>query len=159
MTTDQTEFRPIQGFSNYQINIDGIIRNAISGKILSQKPDSAGYPRVFITSDLGKRRGMLVHRLMAIEYISNPDNKPCVNHIDGTKSNNDLSNLEWCTHKENTRHARVDLEKEFGGVKKELRNEMIIYLRQRFTREDVADVFGITPSRISEIVNRSGSSL
>jgi hypothetical protein len=83
----------------------------ISGKILSQKPDSAGYPRVFITNDDGKRRGMLVPRLLTIEYISNTDDKPCVNHLDGTKSNNELNNLEWCTHKENTRHAKTDLDK------------------------------------------------
>lgn len=47
----------------------------------------------------------LIHRLVAIHFIDNPNNLPCVNHIDGNKHNNIYTNLEWCSHSDNTQHA------------------------------------------------------
>lgn len=63
----------------------------------------------------------LVHRLKAIVFIPNIENKEQVNHIDGNKSNNDLSNLEWVTRSENMRHAyRIGLLKDHPFVGKSL---------------------------------------
>lgn len=53
----------------------------------------------------GKRKMVLVHRLVACAFIPNPDNLSDVNHMDGDKTNNNINNLEWCTHSYNQYHA------------------------------------------------------
>ena len=53
-----------------------------------------------------KRKAFLVHRLIALTYIPNPENKPDINHLDGNPLNNNVSNLEWCTKTENMKHAK-----------------------------------------------------
>ena len=76
-------------------------------KVLKANPDSRGYPQVALNGKhFGKKRRVArVHRLVAESFISNPENKPQVNHIDGNPRNAELSNLEWCTAYENIRHA------------------------------------------------------
>lgn len=53
----------------------------------------------------GKRKNLLVHRLVAMAFLDNPNNYPEVNHIDGNSLNNNVNNLEWCTKKYNMQHA------------------------------------------------------
>lgn len=96
--------KEIKGFENYLINKEGVIHSKFTNKeILSQK-DKNGYVRTRLVNKHG-RKSVFVHRLLAISFIDNPLNKPYVNHIDCNKSNNDLSNLEWCTQSENLKHA------------------------------------------------------
>lgn len=72
------------------------------GKWLNQIPYSCGYLAVHLR---GPKRMELIHRIVAKTYISNTENKKCVNHLDGIKTNNKIENLEWCTYSENMHHA------------------------------------------------------
>jgi hypothetical protein len=72
--------------------------------ILSPGIVNGGYGVVNVIED-GKVKLRLVHRLVAQAFIPNPDNKPYVNHINSKPTDNRVINLEWCTQKENIRHA------------------------------------------------------
>lgn len=76
------------------------------GKILKQSINTYGYPCVGITFIGEKRKVVPVHRLIALTFLPKPtENQTQVNHIDGNKLNNSVSNLEWCTASENLKHA------------------------------------------------------
>ena len=79
---------------------------------LTHKISNTGYVVVSIN-----RQWKQLHRILAETFIDNPENKATVNHIDGNKTNNSLSNLEWATHKENQQHAEKNmLVGDRGGV-------------------------------------------
>ena len=64
-----------------------------------------GYVYTSLRVRKGHNKTVYLHRCIAEAFIPNPHNKPCVNHKNGIPSDNRISNLEWCTHSENTRHA------------------------------------------------------
>jgi len=73
-------------------------------RILKQKSDPGGHKRVSLWKN--KRvKDYLVHRLVAMAFIESEEGKTIINHKDGVPWNNDVSNLEWCTYKENNAHA------------------------------------------------------
>jgi len=76
----------------------------MGGNILKQQIDRCGYLRVRPSIN-GRKLGFIVHRIIAITFIPNIDNKPQVNHRDGDKTNNVCTNLEWVTNGENQNHA------------------------------------------------------
>jgi hypothetical protein len=106
--------KEVLGFPNYTLDENGVIysRYIVGGRgstkeeftPLKQVLDHTGYYIVSLCND-GKKFKRSIHRLLAIHYLDNPEGKAHVNHIDGDKTNNDLSNLEWATPQENTRHA------------------------------------------------------
>lgn len=76
----------------------------VKGKTLIKAVNRHGYEKLR-TNVNGKRTNFIIHREIAKSFIPNPENKPQVNHIDGCKTNNCVSNLEWVTCKENMEHA------------------------------------------------------
>lgn len=98
------EWRKISINDNYEVSSNGRIKRCDNNYEKIPLKSRDGY----LITDLyknGERTRYRVHRLVAQEFIPNPENKPCVNHKDGNKHNNDISNLEWVTEKENCQHA------------------------------------------------------
>jgi hypothetical protein len=144
---------------DFDVTVDssGEIISIVSGKPLKHHKDKYGYQRVYITSLKGSRSGYFVHRLIALAFIPNPENKRCVNHIDGNKSNHSLDNLEGCTHKENSVHARrTGLMDEFLAARtNHERNDMIKHLGANgFTQDSISRVFKLAQPNIWHIINK-----
>jgi len=91
----------IEGYENYTICENGVIQNIKTGRIIRPWLCKTGYLRV----NLPKKKKKQFHRLLMESFVPNPNNYPCINHIDGNKQNNSLDNLEWCTYAHNINHA------------------------------------------------------
>lgn len=98
----QDEWIEIPGFPNYKITKDGRIFSLFTNIEKKAYKDTHGYLRVTLYP-IGKK--YYVHRLVALAYIPNPDQKPTVNHKNGVKHDNHVDNLEWMTFEENSEHA------------------------------------------------------
>ncbi|MFM7990052.1 MAG: NUMOD4 domain-containing protein [Candidatus Fonsibacter sp.] len=93
-------FKFIDGFMNYQVSNFGRVRNIKTGRFLKLGTINSGY-HVVILSKGGKVKQESMHRLVAQEFIENPDNKKCIDHIDRNRSNNAVVNLRWVSNAEN----------------------------------------------------------
>lgn len=111
-------WKPIAGFEGlFEVSDQGRVRSVDKydrrghlhkSRILRQQKSKTGYQLVTLTVN-GKGNTKSVHRLVADAFLPNQDNKPEVNHLDGDKSNNCVSNLEWVTKSENGLHSFREL--------------------------------------------------
>lgn len=134
------------------------------GGLMKTPLNSDGYPYCTLSKN-GVPRTYKVHRLVAEAFISKDDQKKFVNHKDGIKSNNKVSNLEWCTHSENIKHAfEIGLNKSKNGedhYRAKLTKKDVLEIRKIFndpqnnlTKKEVAKKYGVTDVSISYIVLR-----
>jgi hypothetical protein len=101
----QEQWKIIEEAENYEVSNLGNVRNIVTNKILKGRISAGGYPQVSIKIDAeGRFKNRYIHRLVALYWIDNPDNKEQVNHKDGNKMNNVIDNLEWVTSSENLLH-------------------------------------------------------
>ena len=174
---ENTIWLPIKEFNNnYFVSNTGLIKSTsrkvkckggfrvIKERVLKTFKKIGGYE----FCDLGRKNKRLVHRLVAIAFIPNPENKPCVNHKDGNKHNNNVDNLEWVTYSENEFHSYNKLGKKaishFTGKKgilcvnsKKVNHfENNIVITTFDSVNECALYFGKQPSNIAKHIRQGG---
>ena len=93
-------FEDVKGFPAYQVNRKGQIFSKKKKRLLNPYIDNRGYYNVELMKDK-KRFHFQLHRLLAHQFIPNPEDKPCIDHINRDKTDNNLANLRWVTYQEN----------------------------------------------------------
>jgi len=148
-------WKRVKGFEDsYEVSSDGCVRTIdricgkrpglLKSKILKQF-DSRGY-RFVILSKNGSKKNCYVHRLVAQCFIPNPENKPQVNHKNGVKSDNVLTNLEWSTIQDNHLHSYRELNRHRPNQKGD-RNT-----NSKLTRNQVNDIINRYKSKKSTAI-------
>lgn len=107
------------------------------------------YPKVSLSKN-GKSNTYYTYRLVAEAFMPNPDNLPCVNHIDGDKFNPQVDNLEWCTYSENSKHSfatNLQCNKGVNNSRARLTEDDVLDIRKRYENgedsREIAKRYGI----------------
>ena len=148
-------------FNDYIIYEDGTIKSLLTGKLITKRIGPKGYYQVNLCINK-KCKTFMLHRLIASLFIDNPNNLPCINHRDGNKLNNVLSNLEWITHKGNTQHAfamgLIHSAKGKGTLNGKFTEDDVRVIRllgeQGVSQYKIADMYKVTRCAIQQIINR-----
>lgn len=170
-------FADIRGYEGYyQVSNYGNVRSldrvikektgktqTLKGRILKQRINPGGYHYIELGKN-GTKATFAVHQLVAQAFLSNPNKKPIVNHIDGNRLNNSLSNLEWATYSENLEHAyKAGLRRAVSieavgnkNYKRKLKPEQVVEIRRllaagSLTHKEIATKFSVARSTVTEI--------
>lgn len=148
---DIDEFNGVYKISNVG-NIVSFKKNV--PKVLNPKPLKNGYKLVHLTY-AGVNKKYSIHRLVAITFIPNLENKPCINHKNGIKTDNRVENLEWCTSSENTKHAYFN-----QLMKTKISRLQINEIKKSYNRnqKELAKKYNVNQSQISRILNNKSQS-
>lgn len=149
--------------SDYQISTFGRIKSSKNRhkKILAPFVDKDGYLQIALSKN-GNVKKFKIHRLVAQAFISNPNAKPQINHIDGNKMNNHVGNLEWCTDRENNRHAiKMKLRTYSRNSNRALTDKQVKWCRsvhipfdEKFGSTALAKIFGISQVSMNNLLKR-----
>lgn len=163
-------WKRIPNYSKYEASNLGRIKTfnwkgSGKEKVMTPAHDASGYLRTVLIRDDGKYTTVKVHRIICQTFLDNPEDKPCVNHIDGIRDNNKLENLEWCTRSENMKHAFKIGNKSQKGERNTcatLTDEQVLEIRANYeygktgkkgkTKQQIADEYNTTFSVIKRIV-------
>ena len=143
-------FRIIPEFTRYAISKDGIVIDTYSGDFIHLVYETNRYITVDIyDSDKSKNRNVLLHRLVALAWVKNPDHMKyyLVNHIDSNKHNPYYTNLEWTNHSGNNQHAQDNGLKQ--GIFCKVRNIHNGNIKEFTTLKQAAEYIGIVPSELT----------
>ena len=154
----------INGYEGlYQVSNLGNIKSFKrykDGKLLSPKTDKDGYKEVGLRDSFGKRKFFRIHRIVALEFIPNPDECDFVNHKDSNPGNNNVDNIEWCTMSYNNKYRFSDKGnashkgEKHPGTK--LDDDTVIQIYKlghsgKYTEPEVAKKFNTTRSVVNKI--------
>ncbi|UGO48066.1 HNH endonuclease [Bacillus phage vB_BanS_Skywalker] len=152
-----------RSISRTMIDKKGNIRHYKS-KVLKLIVSTKGYMTINISMN-SKQRKHNIHRLVALAFIPNPEGKDTVNHKNGDKTDNNVTNLEWSTNQENQIHAwETGLKESIKGecrYNSKLKEEDVIWIRSNyiprhpeFNQKAIAKKFGISKETVSHIINK-----
>lgn len=159
------EWRPIENYEGYyEVSNEGRVRNARTGYIMKKRLNVDGYVKATLTINY-KAKDFGVHRLVAKAFIPNKENKETVNHIDGNKENNHISNLEWLDRHEQLEHAyKLGLKKPDRGCNNcnsTLTEEQVRFIREHYIPRSkewgtvaLGKMFNLNNATIGDIVRR-----
>ena len=151
--------KEIKGYEGlYTVNSMGKVFSIKTGKEKKKLISNAGYYRVHLFNK-GKGKIILVHRLVAEAFIPNPKNLPCVNHIDGNKLNNRVTNLEWVTSSENNKKAVEAGQSPSGSTvyNAVFSEEQVLFIKELFSigysKTKLARMFNVSTSALTDMLN------
>ena len=151
-------FKKITVCENYSISNYGRVRNDIRNTFLSPRK-LRGYERVSLWYN-NKANDHRIHRLVAQEFIPNPNNKPEVNHKNGIRNDNRVLNLEWVTGEENVDHKKTVLNQgdTFKGTSNgnsTLTEKNVIDIRMStLSRKELAEIYNVSATQIGRIITK-----
>ena len=153
-------WKDILGYEGiYQVSDHGNIKK-LPNYIMSKQKTLKGYLSIRLNKQ-GIGKGFKIHRLVAIAFIPNSENKPQVNHINGNKTDNRVENLEWCTGSENIIHAVINNLKAKGEQIKSSKMstvnilEIKNLLKGNFPCSEISERFNVSRGAISQIKNKT----
>lgn len=148
-------WREIPGFSGYEVNENGEVRNATTHQIKAQRLTTDGYWATNLRCD-GKTRKCTVHRLVALAFIPQEDGKPCVNHKDENRQNNHVSNLEWCDVAYNNSYGNAPQKRAFNKSRSVVVKQDGIEIARFASIVGMAKMFGVEPCVIGDVLRNRG---
>lgn len=150
------KWKPVVGYPNYEVCSSGRVRHVERRIILKHHSNHAGYPMVCLYKD-GVGTTTAVHRIVALAHLGSRPENFTINHKDGNKENNDVSNLEYVSMQTNREHAIRNGLWGFGernGLAKLTENDVreIRALSGSMPRYRIAERYGVTRTTVSDIL-------
>ena len=139
------------GYSQYDVSESGKITNVVTGKTLKPFIDRRGYENYSLWGDDGHRKTLRGHRLVAEKFVPNPHDLQQVDHVDGNKLNNHISNLQWVSNLENAHRAMENGLWPHVKINKEVATAACELLELGYTVNSVSKDLNVPRTTIAEI--------